>query len=295
MTRVAVIGLGSMGSLIAKNMTSVASVAVYDPVEDRKRKVADAIGADAFDSPGEAARDAEAVVVVVVDAAQAEDALLGPGGAVGVMPPGAIVIVMSTVGPTAMRELSRRIAQEGRSIIDAPMTGGSVLAERGQLLIFSSGRRTDFERVKPLLQSCAREVLYVGPDAGSGQTVKLVNQLLCTAHMIAAAEALAFAQRLGLDQRAVFDMVKGGAGASFILEHYGERMIEGPFQPPTSALTILLKDSGLALAEAGSRGLETPVLDAAHQTLLRGADAGMSEDDITGIIRVYTERGKEIS
>jgi len=295
LNRVTVLGLGSMGSQIAKHMKSVAHLAVYDPVDDRRREIAEAIGADVFDSAQDASRDADAVVVVVVDAAQAEAALFGPNGAVSGMPAGCVAIIMSTIGPTAMVDLADRVAQTGHSIVDAPMTGGSILAERGELLIFASGTPIDFERVEPLLQSCAREVLYVGAEPGSGQTVKLVNQLLCTVHMIAAAEALAFTHSLGLDQHAVFEMMCAGAGASFILQTYGERMIDGPYQPPSSALTILLKDAGLVLTEAERQGLETPVLDAAHRVLLRGADAGMTEDDISGIIRVYGQRGKETS
>jgi 3-hydroxyisobutyrate dehydrogenase len=288
-----VIGLGAMGSEIAKNMRSVTDVSVYDPVEDRMRSVAEAIDADWLGSAEDAARGAGAVVVVVVNAAQAEAALFGPEGAISGMAAGSVVIVMSTIGPTAMRDLADRVSRAGHATIDAPMTGGSVLASRGELLVFAAGSSTAFERVEPLLQSCSRDVRYVGPEPGSGQTVKLVNQLLCTAHMIAAAEALAFTRALGLDQHAVLEMLKSGAGASFILNNYGERMIDGPYQPPTSAMTILLKDAGLVLTEAESRGLETPVLDAAHRMLRRGADAGLGEDDITGIIRVYGEQMEE--
>lgn len=295
MDRVAVIGLGSMGSRIASHLKSVSSLAVYDPVNERRRDVGEAIGADVFDSAQAAANKADAVVVVVVDASQTEAALFGPRGAISAMPAGSVVVVMSTIGPTAMHDLADRVARTGHAVVDAPMTGGTVLAESGELLIFASGSPTDFERVEPLLRSCAREVLYVGEEPGSGQTVKLVNQLLCTVHMMAAAEALAFAHSLGLDQHAVFKMMCAGAGTSFILETYGERMIDGPYQPPSSALPILLKDAGLVLAEAGREGLETPVLDAAHRVLLRGADAGMTEDDISGIIRLYDQRREETS
>ena len=100
--------------------------------------------------------------------------------------------------------------------------------------MFAAASREDFDRVLPLLQACSREVRYVGPEPGSGQTVKLVNQILSAVHMMAAAEALAFTRTLGLDQHAVFNMVRSGAGASFIFENYGKRMIDGPYDPPTA-------------------------------------------------------------
>ena len=234
-----------------------------------------------------------AVVLVVADAAQAEEALFGRQGALAGLIAGGVVVVMSTIGPSAMEGLGEKVAAAGFGLVDAPMTGGTVLAERGELLLFVSGRRPDVEVVRPILEACSRAWHFAGEEVGAGQTFKLVNQLLCSAHMMAAAEALAFARALGLDQHDVFRAVKEGAGASFILEHYGERMIDGPYQPPSSAVPILLKDSGLVATEAMAHGLKVPATEAAHELFRRAAEAGWENDDITGIIRMYYKEMEE--
>ena len=194
---VAVLGLGSMGSQIVKNLKSATRLRLYDPVEDRRRLVAEELGAECFESAEDAARTAGVVVLVVVDAAQAETALYGPNGAISCLAPGGVVVVMSTIGPSAMRALATRVERTGHGTVDAPMTGGSVLAERGELLVFAAASREDFDRVLPLLQACSREVRYVGPEPGSGQTVKLVNQILCAVHMMAGRRPLLSRVRSG--------------------------------------------------------------------------------------------------
>jgi 3-hydroxyisobutyrate dehydrogenase len=289
-TRVTVLGLGAMGSPIARRLHEVATVTAYDPIAERRRAVVDALGVRDSGSAAEACREAEAVVLVVADAAQAQAALFGPQGAVEALPGDAVVVVMSTIGPTAMRDLAARLSGSGLAAVDAPMTGGSVLAERGELVVFAAALPAPLERVAPLLAGCSRTVHRVGDEPGSGQTVKLVNQLLCAVHMIAAAEALALAGALGLDQHAALDMVASGAAQSFILERYGPRMIDGPYQPAASALTILLKDAGLVLDEAERLGLDAPVVDAARRVMQQGVEAGLSGDDITGVIRVYADQ-----
>jgi 3-hydroxyisobutyrate dehydrogenase-like beta-hydroxyacid dehydrogenase len=288
--RVAVIGLGSMGSRIAQRVGAVVSdLRLYDPVESRRRSVAEETAGTGYDSAAAAAAGAEAVVLVVADARQAEEALFGHDGVLDGLMPGAVVVVMSTIGPSAVASIAARVTDAGCGVVDAPMTGGTALAGRGELLLFVSGRSLDIEAVAPVLESCSRQWYPAGEEPGSGQIVKLVNQLLCSVHMMAAAEALAFARALGLDQHQAFNVLREGAGASFILDHYGERMIDGPYQPPSSALTILLKDSGLVLAEATERGLPAPAIQAAHDLLQRGVEQGYEADDITGIIRVYNQ------
>jgi len=291
---VAVVGLGAMGSRIAGRLgASVDELRLFDPVEERCLAVADATGGAFFASAAEAASGAEAAVVVVADAGQAAEALLGKHGVLAGLPAGGVVVVMSTIGPSAMASVGRRVLEAGFGIVDAPMTGGTALAETGELLLFVSGRRGDVELVSPILERCSRSWHFAGESLGAGQTFKLVNQLLCSVHMMAAAEALAFARALGLDQHEAFEAVKAGAGASFILEHYGERMIDGPYQPPSSAVPILLKDSDLVAKEARSRGLSVPANDTAHDFFRRAVEAGLQNDDITGVIRLYYKEMEE--
>lgn len=294
MNAVAVIGLGAMGSRIAGRVRGCADeLRLFDPLEERRRAAADATGGLALASAEAAASGANAAVLVVADAAQAEEALFGERGVLQGLPAAGVVVVMSTIGPSAMRRLGAAVLDAGFGLVDAPMTGGTTLAERGELLLFVSGRPADVEAARPVLESCSRAWHVAGQAAGDGQTFKLVNQLLCSVHMLAAAEALAFARALGLDQHEVFEAVRAGAGGSFIFEHFGERMIDGPYQPPSSAVPILLKDSALVAGEAAAHGLRVPATEAAHELFRRAAEAGFEADDITGVIRMYYKEMEE--
>lgn len=286
--RVAVLGLGAMGSVVARNLASLASVSVYDPLAERRDSVATAAPVTVANSANLAAKEADVVVVVVADGQQAEAALFGPEGAAAAMSRSGVVLMMSTIGPNVMRDLAERLTQRGVSTLDSPMTGGSVRAAKGELILFVSGERERFEEVMPLFKTTCSETFYVGATPGEGQMVKLVNQLICAIHMVTTAEALAFAKRLGLDQHAVLSMLEKGAASCFTMTAFGPRMIDGPYQPPASALPILLKDSALVQAEARAAGFETPILDACHSVLLRGGQSEvLARDDVTGIIRLY--------
>jgi len=117
--------------------------------------------------------------------------------------------------------------------------------------------------------------------------VKLVNQLLCGVHIAAAAEALAYAEALGLDPRSVFETIRHGAANSFMLEDRGERMLEREFVPARSALDIFVKDMGLVREAAGELGFRTPLADAAHRLYEVGSSLGLGGEDDSGVVRVF--------
>ena len=165
------------------------------------------------------------------------------------------MVVMSTIGPEAVRELDQELAGRGLRTLDAPVSGGVARAERGDLLIMAGGPQDLFEELRPALEAMGSSVVHCGPRVGDGQAVKLVNQLLCGVHIAAAAEALAYAESLGLDPRFVFETIRHGAANSFMLEDRGERMLEEEYVPK-SALDIFVKDMGLVGKAAEERGFE---------------------------------------
>ena len=168
---------------------------------------------------------------------------------------------MSTIGPEAVRGIEGRLAGRGVRLLDAPVSGGVARAERGDLLIMAGGPADLFEEVKPLLAAMGSTVAHCGGSVGDGQSVKLVNQLLCGVHIAAAGEALAYAEALGLDPRSVFETIRHGAANSFMLEDRGERMLGREFVPAKSALDIFVKDMGLVREAAGEQGFRTPLAD----------------------------------
>jgi 3-hydroxyisobutyrate dehydrogenase len=235
-----------MGFPMAKRLVGAGFelVKLFDVLTERARPLVE-LGAESAASPKEAAEGAEALIIMVANAEQAKSVLFGKGGAARALPEGAAVVVMSTIGPEAVRELADGLAERGLRTMDAPVSGGVARAERGDLLIMAGGPEDLFEELRPVLGAMGSSVVHCGPRVGDGQAVKLVNQLLCGVHIAAAGEALAYAEALGLDPRFVFEAIRHGAANSFMLEDRGERMIEEEFVPPKSALDIFVKDMGL--------------------------------------------------
>jgi 3-hydroxyisobutyrate dehydrogenase/putative dehydrogenase len=150
-----------------------------------------------------------------------------------------------------------------------------------------AGTEAAIGRVQPLLDALARSAPVVGAAPGDGQKVKLVNQLLCGVHIAAAGEALAFAEALGLDARACWEVIRDGAAASFMLDDRGERMLDGSVEPAKSALEIFVKDMGLVTDAARENAYPTPLASVAEQLYLAGSRACLSRLDDSSIIRLF--------
>jgi 3-hydroxyisobutyrate dehydrogenase-like beta-hydroxyacid dehydrogenase len=285
--RLGFVGLGAMGSPMAQRLAGAGfDLKVFDVFAERTRPLVE-LGAASAASPEEAADGTEALVLMVANAEQAEGALFGEGGAAEALPEGAAVVVMSTIGPEAVRALADALAERGLRTMDAPVSGGVARAERGDLLIMAGGPEDLFEELRPVLGAMGSSVAHCGPRVGDGQAVKLVNQLLCGVHIAAAGEALAYAEALGLDPRFVFETIRHGAANSFMLEDRGERMLREEFVPPKSALDIFVKDMGLVRRAAEEVGFETPLSSAALGMYLAGKDAGLGAEDDSGVIRMF--------
>jgi 3-hydroxyisobutyrate dehydrogenase-like beta-hydroxyacid dehydrogenase len=287
MQSVGFIGLGAMGAPMAKRIaTSGFDLSVFDVRQENAEPLVEA-GATSAGSPREAAEGVGALFLMVVNADQAEDVLFGREGAAETLSPESAVVIMSTVGPEAVRGLEGRLAERGVRMLDAPVSGGVARAERGDLLIMAGGAADLFEEFRRVLEAMGSTVAHCGGSVGDGQSVKLVNQLLCGVHIAAAGEALAYAEALGLDPRSVFETIRHGAANSFMLEDRGERMLEREFVPARSALDIFVKDMGLVREAAGERGFRTPLADAAHGLYEVGSSLGLGGEDDSGIVRVF--------
>lgn len=282
-------GLGAMGRPMAKRLLAGPEpLTVYDPVAARREELAGA-GAVAAGTPADVGRDADVLFVMVVDEAQCRELLLGPGGAAQVLAPGAFVVLMSTVGPDAVRRLAPALAELGVGLVDAPVSGGVTRAATGDLLVLASGEPDALDRVRPLLDLMGSRVVVCGASAGDGQSIKLVNQLLCGVHIAAAGEALGYARALGLDPAVVHETIRHGAAGSFMLDDRGARMVTHDFAPPKSALDIFVKDLGLVTTAATAQRFPATLATAANNLFLMGAALGYGQEDDSGILRVFEQ------
>lgn len=200
--------------------------------------------------------------------------------------PGQLWIIMSTVGPQSVREQGDRLRRMGLRVVDAPVTGGVARAKTGALVIFAAGDSDDMEAARPILQSMGA-VHITGRHLGDGQSIKVVNQHLCSVHLAAAAEALSLAQSLGLDPANVLSLVEKGAAGSWMLSDRGPRMLEGTDVRVTSTINIFVKDSGL-VAEAGAAcGAQLPLLSIAHERFCRAQTSGLGLRDDSRVIETW--------
>jgi 3-hydroxyisobutyrate dehydrogenase/putative dehydrogenase len=236
-------------------------------------------------SIADAAAGCDVLGVMVATPDQVESVLFGDDPAADALTPGAVVVVMATVGPGPVRGWAQRLGEKQVDLVDAPVSGGAARAGAGDLLIMVGGTASAVERVRPLLDAMARTAPHVGTAPGDGQKVKLVNQLLCGVHIAVAAEALAFAETLDLDPAATWEVLRGGAAASFMLDDRGARMVH-PTDEVKSALDIFVKDMALVTDAARTTGFTAPLAEAAEQLYLTGHHAGLGRRDDSTVIEV---------
>jgi 3-hydroxyisobutyrate dehydrogenase/putative dehydrogenase len=289
MSNVGWIGLGAMGAPMAACLARAAhTVRAYD-IDPGAATALERDGVIPVASAADAAEDVDALVVMVATADQVEQVLFATGVA-DALTSGSVVMMMATVGPSAVEGWAERLAARGVDLVDAPVSGGVARAAVGDLLVMVSGTARAVAIVEPLLDVMARTAPVVGDLPGDGQKVKLVNQLLCGVHIAAAGEALAFAETLGVEARAAWEVVRHGAAASFMLDDRGSRMIHHHEEPVRSALDIFVKDMGLVVEAARERGYSAPLATTAEQLYLAGRRAGLGRQDDSIIIEVFRGR-----
>jgi 3-hydroxyisobutyrate dehydrogenase/putative dehydrogenase len=284
MTRVGWIGLGAMGAPMAACVARAGHAIVAFDIDSSRAQALAGDGVEAATRVADAASGVDVLVLMVATPEQVEGVLFGEGDASGALEPGATVMIMSTVGPTAVAAWAQRLPEV--DVVDAPVSGGVARAADGDLLIMVGGAEAAVERVRPLLDAMARSAPLVGPEPGDGQKVKLVNQLLCGVHIAAAAEGLAFAEAIGLDARACWEVIRDGAAASFMLDDRGARMLDDAFEDPKSALDIFVKDMGLVTDAARQNAYPAPLATIAEQLYVAGRRAGLGRLDDSSLIKI---------
>ena len=284
--RAAVIGLGSMGSGMALSLLRAGfDVCGCDSNAAAMERFAAQGGATAM-TPAEAAKGADVVVSVVVNAAQTEMILFGDHGVAAAMPAGSVLISSATMDPALARGFAARLESTGRLYLDAPISGGAQRAAEGQLTVLASGRPEALAKAKPALDAMAAKLYELGDEPGLGAAFKMVNQLLAGAHIAVACEAITFAAKHGLDIRKVYEVITASAGNSWMFENRVPHVLDNDYAP-RSAVEIFVKDLGIVLDMARGSRFPVPMAAAALQMFLMAAGSGMGGDDDASVARVY--------
>ena len=284
------LGIGAIGLPMALRLQSAGfRVTGVDPFTG-PRASASAEGLPNEEHPL-SAESAATVIVMVADGTQLEHALGGDGqtgtpGLLSLMSPEAVLIVMSTVGPEAVRAASDRAREHGIDVLDVPVTGGIAGVVAGTLRMLASGQREVIESRRTVLESLGT-IIDCGDKIGDGQSFKAVNQLLCSVHIVAAAEALSLAGKLGLDQATVLEAMTAGAANSWMLGDRGPRMLEGVDAQVASAVGIFVKDTALVAEVADDLDIDLALLPVAAQKFAEAAESGHLRRDDSQVMRTY--------
>ncbi len=281
-----VIGLGTMGMGAALSLVKAGQEVHGCDLRAAVREEFVAAGGHACGRPAEFPAGLDVLVLFVVNAAQAEDALFGPDGCAGLLAPGCIVLCCVTVAPEAARKLAERLAGMGITMLDTPVSGGKVAAHGGTMTVMASGSAAGFERAQPVLDAIAGKVWRLGDEVGVGSTVKMVNQLLAGVHIAVAAEAMALGIRAGADPQVLYDVISSSAGSSWMWQNRMPHVLAGD-DTPLSAVNIFVKDLGIVLDQARGLTFPLPMASAAHQLFLAAAANGQGMRDDAFVIRVW--------
>jgi putative dehydrogenase len=285
MTTIAFVGLGAMGLPMAGNLAKAGFTVRGFDTRNAAGEALATLGGEASASAAAASRDAQVLILMVVDAAQARSVLF-EAGALDALAPDGLVILMATCPPKLVAALARDVEATGRPFLDAPVSGGVVGARAGGLTIMAAAPKAVFDRADPILQRLGTKVFHVGEEPGQGATLKAVNQLLCGVHIAVVAEAFSLARKAGLDGQTVLDILSGSAASSWMLKDRGPRMLQD--EPPvTSAVDIFVKDLGIVLEAGREQRVALPLASTAMQLFLASSGRGEGGRDDSQVIRSY--------
>lgn len=285
MSTIAFAGLGAMGMPMAKNLIAAGHRVRGIDLNQAALASLIAAGAEPAADAAAAVRSADILILMVVNAAQAEQVLFADG-ALQAMEYDAVVCLMATCPPAAVEGIAARVIATGRRFVDAPVSGGTAGATAGSLTIMAACAFSTFEAVRPVFEGIGQRIFHVGERAGQGAMVKTVNQLLCGVHIAVVAEAFALAAKVGVDLEVLLEIMAGSAASSWMLKDRGPRMLQEDPEV-SSAVDIFVKDLSIVLEAGRDAKAALPIAAVAHQLFLSTTGRGEGREDDSQVIRSY--------
>jgi 3-hydroxyisobutyrate dehydrogenase len=283
--RVGFIGLGAMGSHMARNLHRAGLLCgVWNRTAEKARALAAELGTTAPDSPAELAAAADAIVLCVSADQDVLDvvAALAPG-----LAPGALVMDCSTVSAETARKSSQLVGARQAAFLDCPVSGGVEGARDATLAIMVGGDEDAFERARPVLAALGKTITHFGPT-GSGQAAKATNQIMCAGIIEAVSEAMAFAKAQSLPLDRVVDTLGKGAGSSWYFVHRAPNMVRGTY-PAGFRVRLHAKDLAICRDMAARFGVTLPVVERMLDEYAELVSRGYGDEDISATYRLKSE------
>jgi 2-hydroxy-3-oxopropionate reductase len=281
------IGLGIMGRPMARNLLAAGfPLTVYDLLPAAMQELA-GDGATLAASPADLARSVEVVLLCLPDSPDVEAAMEGAQGVLAGTRPAQIIVDMSSIAPVTARRLAEAAAQQGATLLDAPVSGGQVGALQGTLSIMVGGDPGALEQVRPVLAAMGKTILHIGAS-GAGQVAKACNQIIIAVTIEAVAEALVLAAKAGVDPAQVRAALLGGYAYSRVLEGHGARFLSRDFTPGFRT-RLQVKDLNIALETGRAYGAPLPAAALVQQLFGVLMAQGDSELDHAALVTVLEE------
>ena len=283
---IGVIGVGAMGLGVVESLRRAGRETFVCDIVAQRMALAEQFGAIACASPADVSRNAQIVILLVVNAKQIDTVLFGEQGAMETLTKESVVVVSSTLAPNYVETLAQRMAQQQIMMLDAPVSGGPARAAAGTMTMMVAGEPSIYRCCANILTAITGHVFEIGTQPGMASKMKLVNNLLAGVNVAAAAEAMALAIRIGLDPRMVFDVVNESSGASWMFRDRMARVLQGDFAP-RAALPILTKDLGLAADLAKETEFPLTIGTRAHEIFSAASSAAYGAEDDAALIKYY--------
>ncbi len=284
---VAVIGLGAMGMGAARSCLR-AGLTTYgiDLNAEARNQLQQAGAAAVMADARPLAETLDAVLLLVVNAVQVRKILFGEHGLAAHLKPGTGIMISSTIAAEEAASLARELAALDLPMLDAPVSGGAIKAEVGEMTVMAAGADAAFDKLAPVLDAVAGKVYRVGSEPGQGSTVKIVHQLLAGVHIAVAAEAMALVSRAGISLDLMYDVVTHAAGNSWMFENRMARVLTGDYQA-RSAVDIFVKDLTLVADTARELRFPLPLASTALNMFLAASNAGHGKEDDSAVIKIF--------
>ncbi len=255
MTRVGFIGIGSQGGPIARRIVESGFPLTLWARRPGSLQLFEDTAAVVAATPADVGEASDVVALCVVDDGDVEDVLLRSDGVLAGLSPGGLVVVHSTIHPATCRRLAQHCAEQEVALVDAPVSGGGGAASAGSLLVMVGGDDIDVARCRPVFETFGDPIVHLGP-VGSGQTAKLLNNLVFTAQIAVGLETFGFADALGMDRQAVAQVLASGSGGSKVAVILSSLGFDLSYL--RQAASLLDKDVGIAIDVAREQGAAQP-------------------------------------
>jgi 2-hydroxy-3-oxopropionate reductase len=289
--RIGFIGTGIMGKPMAHNLLKAGyAVTVHNRTKSKAQPLLSE-GAAWADTPAETAKNSDVLITCVPDTPDVHQVLLGEHGVIEAARPGLICVDMSTISPSATKEMGKILQVKGVTLIDAPISGGEIGAIEGKLSIMMGGPKEAVEKVRPIMEVMGRAVTYCGP-LGAGQMTKLANQVMVIHTIMSIAEGIAFAEKAGLDPETTWKVTSAGAAGSHSLKVLGRKIIDGDLKP-AFMVDLQQKDLRLVIEYADQIRQPLPGVALARQLLAVLQAQGRGRDGTQAMVDVIRQLAKK--